>query len=40
MPKNKGTLTVVVNGKATEVEANENAPIQTVIPRALKQTDN
>jgi len=34
MPKNKETLTIVVNGTPTDVEANENAPIRTVIPIA------
>ena len=40
MPKNKEMLTIVVNGQPTEVEANENAPIRTVIPKALEQTAN
>lgn len=40
MPKNKETLTVVVNGQPTEVEANENAPIRTVIPKALGKSGN
>ena len=38
--KNKVALTVIVNGKATTVEANVNAPLQTIIPKALEQTNN
>jgi hypothetical protein len=37
---NKITLTVVVNGKDTEVEANVNAPLHTIIPEALRETGN
>ena len=37
---NKITLTVVVNGRETEVEANVNAPLQTIIPEALRETGN
>lgn len=40
MSKNKETLSVVVNGVLTEVEVNENAPLRTVIPIALQQTEN
>ena len=40
MNANKETLTVVVNGTPTEVEANKNAPLQTIIPTALEQTGN
>jgi len=40
MSKNKGTLTVVVNGTPTEVEANENAPLQTIISKALHASGN
>ncbi len=40
MPRNKETLTVIVNGTPTEVEANENAPLKTIIPKALHQTGN
>jgi hypothetical protein len=40
MNKNKETLTVVVNGTPTEVEANKNAPLETIIPKALHQTGN
>ena len=34
----KETLTVVVGGDPTEVVANEQAPLRTIIPGALKQT--
>jgi len=37
---NQVTFTVVVNGSPTEVTANVNAPIHTVIPEALNETDN
>jgi hypothetical protein len=40
MPGNKIELTVVVNGQETVVEGNVNAPLQTIIPRALDQTGN
>jgi hypothetical protein len=40
MPRNKETLTVIVNGVATEVDANVNAPLHTIIPKALQQTGN
>jgi hypothetical protein len=33
-------LVIVVNGTPTLVEANSNAPLHTVIPRALDQTGN
>lgn len=33
-------LTVIVNGQPTVVEANLNAPLHTVIPKALEQTGN
>lgn len=33
-------LTIVVNGQPTTVEANPNAPLRTIIPRALEQTGN
>jgi len=36
----KDTLTVVVNGTPTEVEFNQNAPLHTIIPKALQQTGN
>lgn len=34
------TLTVVVNGRPTEVTANVHAPLQTIIPEALRETEN
>jgi Protein of Unknown function (DUF2604) len=40
MAGSKIDLTVVVNGQATVVEGNVNAPLQTIIPRALDQTGN
>jgi hypothetical protein len=40
MAGNKIELAVVVNGQATVVEGNANAPLQTIIPRALDQTGN
>jgi hypothetical protein len=40
MPRNKETLTIVVNGTPTEVEANDHAPLKTIIPKALHQTGN
>jgi hypothetical protein len=40
MPENKVQLAVIVNGQPTVVEANLNAPLETVIPRALEQTGN
>ena len=36
----KVTLTVIVNGQPTQVEANQNAPLHTIIPKALQQTNN
>jgi hypothetical protein len=38
--KNEITLNVVVNGQSTEVEANVNAPLRTVVNKALQQTSN
>lgn len=35
---NKIDLTIIVNGQPTTVEANVNAPLKTVIERALHQT--
>lgn len=40
MSDNKIQITVIVNGVATDVEANLNAPLGTIIPRALEQTGN
>jgi hypothetical protein len=39
-PDNKLSIEVVVNGQATTVEANRNAPLHTIIPKALEQTGN
>lgn len=33
-------LTVIVNGQPTGVEANLNAPLHTIVPKALEQTGN
>jgi len=38
--KKKETLTIVVNGQPVEVEANENAPLGSVIGRALEKSGN
>jgi hypothetical protein len=40
MPDNEIDLAIVVNGQATVVRANKNAPLRTVIERALQQTGN
>jgi len=40
MSENKIVLTVIVNGVSTEVDANLNAPLHTIIPKALQQTNN
>jgi len=40
MANHKETLTVVVNGQPVEVKVNEHAPLQTVIPHALKESGN
>lgn len=37
---NKITLTVIVNGQPTQVTANLNAPLHTIIPEALKESGN
>ena len=39
-PGKKLQFEVIVNGQSTTVEANENAPLHTIIPRALEQTGN
>ncbi len=36
----KLTLTIVVNGQPTSLEANEEEPLGALIPRALEQTGN
>lgn len=38
--KKKETLTIVVNGQPVEVEANENAPLKSVIGKALELSGN
>lgn len=38
--KNKITLTIVVNGEPVSVEANVNAPLHTVIAKALADSGN
>ena len=43
MPEKHGrdiVLKIVVNGQQTEVRVNEEAPLSTVIPKALEQTKN
>jgi hypothetical protein len=37
---NEISITVVVNGQSTQVDVNENAPLRTIIPKALHQTGN
>lgn len=36
----KFDLTIVVNGEPVVVEANENAPLRTVVEKALGETQN
>ena len=36
----KETITIVVNGNPTEVSANLNAPLRTLVNKALDQTGN
>ena len=38
--ENKETLTIVVNGQPVEVEVNENAPLRSVIGKALEKSGN
>lgn len=40
MPHNEVELAIVVNGQPTMVRANKNAPLRTVMARALEQTGN
>jgi hypothetical protein len=40
MSRNKIDLIVVVNGQPTTVEGNLNAPLRTIVERALQQTAN
>lgn len=37
---NKITLEIIVNGTPTQVEGNVNAPLKSLIGRALEQTGN
>ena len=39
-PDKKLRIEVIVNGQSTVVDANGNAPLHTIIPKALKQTGN
>ncbi|MDP9470647.1 MAG: DUF2604 domain-containing protein [Chloroflexota bacterium] len=36
MPDNKLTLRIIVNGNPVAVDANVNAPLRTVVPKALE----
>ncbi len=36
MPDNKLTLRIIVNGNPVAVDANMNAPLRTVVPKALE----
>lgn len=38
--KNQVTLTVIVGGTTTQVTANVNAPLHTIIPEALAKSGN
>jgi hypothetical protein len=40
MPDNKILLAVIVNGQPATVEANVNAPLKTIIEKALHDTGN
>ena len=40
MAQKKVDLAVIVNGQATVVEANPNAPLHSIIGKALEQTGN
>jgi len=40
MPQRELDITVVVNGQPSEVDVNPEAPLHTVIPKALAQTGN
>ena len=39
-PKSKLELAVIVNGQPTLIEANPNAPLHSIIGKALEQTGN
>lgn len=40
MSKNKETITVIVNGISYEVDVNINAPLHTIVERALEISGN
>lgn len=40
MPESKVDLAVIVNGQPTVVEASPNAPLHSIIGKALEQTGN
>jgi hypothetical protein len=40
MSDNKIELAIIVNGQPTVVEANVNAPLHTLIPKALQDSGN
>ena len=40
MPPKHLNIEVIVNGQSTSVSVNPNAPLHTVIPRALEATGN
>lgn len=40
MPDPRIDLTIIVNGQPTVVRANPNAPLRTVVEKALEQTNN
>jgi len=40
MPENKIQIAVIVNGQPFVIEGNLNAPLGTIIPRALQESGN
>jgi len=40
MSRNKETLTVIITGVPYEVDTNDNAPLHTVVQKALQQSNN
>ncbi|PLS77665.1 MAG: hypothetical protein CYG59_22610 [Chloroflexi bacterium] len=40
MSNQKETITIVVNGRPVEVDANSNAPLKSLIGRALEESGN
>ena len=40
MPPNQTQIAVVVNGEPTLITANLNAPLRTIIPKALHESGN